>query len=209
MVSDQKLLQIYDISGIRLGRRHTQSQRRDLLCTIIQKNSGIRHNHILRLVEKLDAMAKKTAENELKNLENLVDVTKEGYNNKFYEMKLPTTEEEIKEDLQSFLSDIDENVKLLEKKYTKLSIYKGTQTIALLLHNLYSIYPMIVLSERILTHTAFKKQKIRFEKLIQRTHNITDKPNDLVFVFLLLASMIYEDKTEDELNSLLEEIESR
>lgn len=199
MVSDQKLLQIYDISGIQIRRRQTQSERRDLLCTIIQKNPGIRHNHILRLVEKLDAMAKKTAENELKNLENLVDVTKEGYNNKFYEMKLPTTEEEMKEELQSFLSDIDEDVKLLEKKYTKLSFYKRTQTIALLLHNLYPVYPMIVLSETILTHTAFKKQKVRFEKLIQRIHNITNKPNDLVFVFMLLASMMNEDKTEDEL----------
>ena len=58
---------------------------------------------------------------------------------------------------------------------------------------------MIVLSETILTHTAFKKQKVRFEKLIQRIHNITNKPNDLVFVFMLLASMMNEDKTEDEL----------
>jgi len=210
MASDDEFLKIFDTSGIKHGRRHIQRERHEFLCTIIEKNPPIRHNHILRLVKIFDAMAKRTAEKALKNLENLFQITQEGYNYKYYEMKPRIKQEKLKNLIKSFLNETEEIIEFLEKKYPGFSFFKGTQAVALLLHHLYSLYPLIVIPEKIFTYTAFKKQKISFEKLIQRTYNIIEKKRDSVFVYMYFISYLNkEDKIEKELKSLLKELKSR
>lgn len=158
--------------------------------TIVQKNPGIRYNHILRIiVEHLDAMSKRTAEKILKELENRFQITKEGYNNKRYELKSIAKDEIIKS-FQPHLNGLDEYIKKLEKKESRLSSFKRAETIASLLQCLYSIYPVIVLVEEILNYTAMKKQKDYLDKLIQRTYNLTREKYVSTHVLTYLTSQL-------------------
>ncbi len=208
MALDKDFLKKHDISGINPGRRNTQEERHDLFCIIIQKNPGIRHNPILRIVQILGAMAKKTAENELKNLEELglILATKEGYNYKYYEMKLHPSEENMKKLLQDFLNDLEKTIEVLEKKYTKIFSIGRARIIALLLLYLNSFYPLITIFGKTLTSPWFKKQKIILDKLIDRTYNIVDS-NESFFVGVYLISILNkENKIENDLNYLLKQI---
>jgi len=205
MLSDEKLLKEYDISGIRRERRYTQEKRSELLCTIIEKNPGIRHNHILRLVAILNGMAKRTAENELKNLEKIFQVTQQGYNYKFYELKLKDTEKEMLKLILFFLVDIEMVIDKLQLKYQKLPFFKRTKTVAQLLHYLNSFYPTFTLIEKTLPHSQFKKQKANFKKLIQRLYNISKDDYDFVLMNSFLV-MKDDHKLEDELNLMLNEL---
>lgn len=208
MVSDEDFLKNYDVSGIRHEKCSTQRKRRNLLYTIIEKNPGIRHNPILRIVVKIfSAMAKKTAERELKHLEEegLVLVTKEGYNYKYYEIRPRFAEVEMKEGLESVLDDVSKAIEIIQKKYSTLS--NRDEIIALLLHYMYSVYPMVVLADNITTYSGFKKQKIRFEKLIQKTYNIINKESaDGFFIFMCLNSIMKKEGIENELESKFEKM---
>jgi len=78
----------YNVENIIEYRCSSEAERRTLLYTIVKQNPGIIHQHILKIVARFDGMAKRTAEKELKNMDEMkiFHITKKSYLGKMYEI---------------------------------------------------------------------------------------------------------------------------
>ncbi len=195
----------YNISGIKHGRKHTEIARRQLLLEIIEKNPMIQHTHVLKIVEHLDGMPKKTAEKILNSLQSagLIKSTKYGNSpnaKRSYEIPLPSNV--IKLDLQYnlglLISKAQETFTLIEEKYS--SFLKVKQNTILynwmrFLHNIQSCVTVGQVESRTL---ELSKQRMDVDQLVKKTNRFLEKLdfNTKRFLFSLLMNDVIHSKHE-------------
>ena len=166
---------VYDIDGIRKGKRFKHEQRRELIINIIARNH-ISHNHLLHLTTALGKIAKKTTVKILKELEDdrLIESEQEGNSSnsiKTWMIKSPESEIEkhAKKETQNIIASLQEYIQTIEKKFEKLNQVEKDYAMANLLDILHSWQPII----EIINHdTRIKNEKKKFDSLLNQAYNI-------------------------------------
>ena len=166
---------IYDIDGIRKGKRFKHEQRRELIINIIARNL-ISHNHLLHLAAALGKIAKKTTVKILKELEDdrLIESEQKGISSnsiKIWMIKSPESEIEkhAKKEAQNIIAGLEEYIQTIEKKFEKLNNVQKDYAMANLLDILHSWQPII---EIVHQDTRIKNEKRKFDSLVKRAYDI-------------------------------------
>ena len=165
----------YNIDEIRKGKRFEHEQRRELIINIIARNK-IRHTHLQVLANYLGKMAKKTTDAILEELEKdgLIESEKIGDSSnsvKTWTIKFPEFkyEKHAKQEAKNIITDLESYVKSIEKNYERLNPVMKDYAMTNLLDILHSWQPII----EIINHdTRIKKEKKKFDSLVQRAYNI-------------------------------------
>lgn len=118
---------VYDLNGMRFGRRNTAEERRQLVLDIVEKFPDIQHTHILKIADHVAKIPKKTIENTLSKLENeeILESIKHGkkQNDKRTWKKRTRfliSQKELLKDLQGNMNDLEKQfhhtIRIIAKK---------------------------------------------------------------------------------------------
>jgi hypothetical protein len=202
-IKSGKKIYKYHIDGIKRGPRYSQSERRQLLLKIIEKNPEIKNTHVIKIAYGLRETAKKTIELELARLEKdgLLRSIKLGrspnapriWNKRILESPI---DKKTKADVDSLLYGLDNSIKELEKQYAHLTIEKKAKTLVLLLILINYCQPLFVLGGKIIESDVRKKV---LQDLLDRVYSILFSDKDFHQIKSLIVQHVYReaDKSND------------
>ena len=200
----------YNVENITKRRCNSVTQRRDLLYTIVKQNPRIIHQHILNIVDDFEGMAKRTAEKELKNMDEMkiFHITKKSYLGKMYEIMPEKDSIEFKTIKFFFMlvKTLNSRFKKLKTNYGKLNIFEQGESLYLFLTILYNIKPYFELVSKLPEFSPIKEQTNTIEELIKKTYQLMNESYEPSLVLMLLCKD-WDDKIEklnDELEKLLD-----
>jgi len=200
----------YNIENIIKSRCTSETQRQNLLYTIVKQNPGIIHQHILKIVASFDGMAKRTAEKQLKNMDEMkiFHITKKSYLGKMYEIMPEKNSIELKskKNLDKLVRTLNSRFKKLKTNYDKLNIFEQALSLSLFLTILYNFKPYFELVSKLTDFSPIKEHTNTIEELIKKTYQLMNKSHD-PFLVLMSIGKDLDDKIEnlnDELEKLLD-----
>ena len=110
---------VYDLKGIKFGRRNTVRERQQLILAIVEKFPDIQHTHILKIVDHIAKIPKKTIENILFKFEDDETLESIKHGSKQNDKRTWKKRNPILITQKEFLKGLDDQTIEIEKLFQK------------------------------------------------------------------------------------------